>query len=66
VDNHVVHFMMWGGAQFSVGGIIIGLVVLGVIRKQAQQAMESIVNSIQPWLLHHSCLQVPALFEFLS
>ena len=36
-----------------VGGTIPGLVVLGSIRKQAEQAMRSkIASSIPPWALH--------------
>lgn len=56
MDNYVVHFM-FGRAQFSGRGITVGLVVLGAIRKQAPQAMGSIVNGTPPRLLHH--LQPP-------
>ena len=49
-----------GRAQPIVGGVIPGLVVLGSYRKQAEQATGSKpVSSL-------FCLQVPALFEFLS
>jgi hypothetical protein len=44
-----------------VGGAISGLVVLGSISKQAEQAMRSkLVNSLPPRPLHQLCLQVPA------
>jgi hypothetical protein len=50
-----------------VGGAITGLVVLGSIRKQAEQAVESKpVSSTLHGLCISSCLQVPALCEFLS
>jgi hypothetical protein len=57
-----------GRAQPIVGEVIPGLVVLGSIRKQAEQAMKSKpVSSIPPWPLHRplspgSCT---ALYEFL-
>jgi hypothetical protein len=48
-----------------VGGAIPGLVVLGSIRKQAEQAMESKpVSSTLHGLCISSCLQVAALLEF--
>jgi hypothetical protein len=48
-----------------VGGAIPGLVVLGSIRKQAEQASGSKpVSNIPPWPLHQ--LLLPALCEFLS
>jgi hypothetical protein len=48
-----------------VGGAIPGLVVLGSIRKQAEQARESKpVRNIPPWLLHQ--LLLPDLLEFQS
>ena len=50
-----------------VGGTTPELVVLGSIRKQAEQAMRSKPeSSIPPWPLHQLLLQVPALLEFLS
>ena len=52
-----------GKAQLIVGGAIPGLVILGSIRKLAEQASKHrlpMVSAIS------SCLQVPALFEFLS
>jgi hypothetical protein len=37
-----------------VGGALLRLVVLGSLRKQADQAMGSkLVSSIPPWPLHH-------------
>ena len=58
---------MYGGAQPIVGGIILRLVFLGSIRKQAEQVMRSKpVSSTPPWLLHQLQLQVPVLLEFLS
>jgi hypothetical protein len=48
-----------------VGGAIPGLVVLGSLRRQAEQARESNqLSSIPPWPLHQLLLQVPALCEF--
>jgi hypothetical protein len=48
-----------------VGCAIPGLVVLGSIRKQAEQARGSKpVSSIPPWSLHQ--LLLPDLCEFLS
>jgi hypothetical protein len=48
-----------------VGGAIPGLVVLGSIRKQAEQARRSKpVSSIPPWPLHQPLL--PDLLEFQS
>jgi hypothetical protein len=48
-----------------VGGSIPGLVVLGSIRKQAEQARGSkAVSNIPPWPLHQ--LLLPALLEFQS
>jgi hypothetical protein len=48
-----------------VGGAIPGLVVLGSIRKQAEQARGSKpVSNIPPWPLHH--LLYPDLLEFQS
>ena len=50
-----------------MSGAISEMVVLGSIRKQAEQAMESKpVSSIPPWPLISFSLQVPALLEFLS
>ena len=46
-----------------VGGAISGLVVLGSIRKQAEQARGSKPVSST---LHGLCLQLPALCKFLS
>jgi hypothetical protein len=49
----------------TVGGAIPGLVVLGSIRKQAEQARGSKpVSDIPPWPLHQ--LLLPDLLEFLS
>ena len=46
-----------------VGGTICGLVVLGSIREQAEQARGSkTVKNIPPWPLHQ--LLLPDLFEF--
>jgi hypothetical protein len=46
-----------------VGGTICGLVVLGSIREQAEQARGSkTVKNIPPWPLRH--LLLPDLFEF--
>jgi hypothetical protein len=46
-----------------VGGAIPGLVVLGSIRKQAEQARESKpVRNISPWPLHQ--LLLPDLLKF--
>ena len=51
----------WGGPL--VGGTISGLVVLGSIRKQAEQARGSKpVRNIPPWPLHQ--LLLPDLLEF--
>jgi hypothetical protein len=48
-----------------VGGTISGLVVLGSIRKQAEQARVSkSVSNIPPWPLHQ--LLLPDLLEFQS
>jgi hypothetical protein len=48
-----------------VGGTIPGLVVLGSIRKQAEQARGSKpVSNIPPWPLHQ--LLLPDLLEFQS
>jgi hypothetical protein len=48
-----------------VGGTISGLVVLGFIRKQAEQARGSKpVRNIPPWPLHQ--LLLPDLLEFQS
>jgi hypothetical protein len=48
-----------------VGGTISGLVFLGFIREQAEQASGSKpVNNTPPWLLHQVLL--PDLLEFLS
>jgi hypothetical protein len=48
-----------------VGGAFSGLVVLGPIRKQAEQASGSKpVKNIPPWPLHQ--LLLPDLFEFQS
>ena len=50
-----------------VGGSIPGLVVLGSIRKQAEQDRGiKPVSSISLWPLHPLHLQVPTLCEFLS
>lgn len=56
-----------GGPQPIVGSAIPGKVVLGAMRKQAEQAlMNKLVSNITPWSLHHSCFHVPARFQFLS
>jgi hypothetical protein len=53
----------WGGPL--VGGAISGLVVLGSIRKQAEQARGcKPVRNIPPWPLHQ--LLLPDLLEFQS
>jgi hypothetical protein len=53
------------GERPLVGGTISGLVVLGSIREQAEQAKGSKpVKSIPPWLLHQ--LLLPDLLEFQS
>jgi hypothetical protein len=53
----------WGGPL--VGGAISGLVVLGSIRKQAEQARRGKpVKNILPWPLHQ--LLLPDLLEFQS
>jgi hypothetical protein len=53
-----------------MGGAIPGLVVLGSIRKQAEQARGSKPVSSTPSMASalslSSCLQVPVLCEFLS
>jgi hypothetical protein len=46
-----------------VGGAIPGLVALGSVRKQTEQAN---ISSTLHGLCISSCLQVPALLEFLS
>ena len=56
-----------GGGPSLLGGVISGLVVLGSMRKQAEQARgNKPVSSTPPWALHQLLLQSPALFEFLS
>jgi hypothetical protein len=51
------------GERPLVGGAISGLVVLGSIREQAEQARGSKpVRNIPPWPLHQ--LLLPALCEF--
>ena len=63
---------LWGIFSISdqgggplVGGAISGLVVLGSIREQAEQARGSKpVRNIPPWPLHQ--LLLPALLEFQS
>jgi hypothetical protein len=53
------------GERPLVGGTISGLVVLGFIREQAEQARRGKpVKNIPPWPLHH--LLLPDLFEFQS
>ena len=53
----------WGGS--FVGGTTFGLVLLGSIREQAEQARGSkSVRNIPPWLLHQ--LLLPDLLEFQS
>jgi hypothetical protein len=53
------------GERPLVGGTISGLVVLGSIREQTEQARGSkTVKNIPPWTLHH--LLLPDLFEFQS
>jgi hypothetical protein len=48
-----------------MGGTISGLVVLGSVRKQAEQARGSKpVSNILPWPLHQ--LLLPGLLEFQS
>jgi len=54
-----------GRTQPIVGGAVPGLVVLGSIREQAEQAMESKpVSNIPPWPLPQ--LLLPDLLEFQS
>ena len=63
---------LWGIFSISdqregplVGGVILGLVVLGSIREQAEQARGSKpVRNIPPWPLHQ--LLLPDLLEFQS
>ena len=51
------------GERLLVGGTIVGLVVLGSIREQAEQARGSKpVKNIPPWPLHQ--LLLPDLLEF--
>jgi hypothetical protein len=53
------------GERPLVGGTISGLVVLGSIREQAEQARGGKpVKNIPPWLLYQ--LLLPDLFEFQS
>jgi hypothetical protein len=53
------------GERPLVGGAISGMVVLGYIREQAEQARGSKpVKSIPPWPLHQ--LLLPDLLEFQS
>ena len=53
------------GERPLVGGTISGLVVLGSIREQAEQARRGKpVKNIPPWPLHQ--LLLPDLFEFQS
>jgi hypothetical protein len=53
------------GVGFLVGGTFSGLVVLGSIREQADQARGSKpVRTIPPWPLHQ--LLLPDLLEFQS
>ena len=53
------------GERPLVGGTIPGLVVLGSIKKQAEQARESKpVSNIPPWPLHQ--LLLPDVLEFQS
>ena len=53
------------GERPLVGGTIPGLVVLGSIREQAEQARGSKpARNIPPWPLHQ--LLLPALLEFQS
>jgi hypothetical protein len=57
--------LMIKGKAALVGGAIPGLVVLGCIRKQAEQARGSKpVSNIPPWPLHQ--LLLPDLLEFQS
>jgi hypothetical protein len=51
------------GERPLVGGTISGLVVLGLIREQAEQATGGkLVKNIPPWSLHQ--LLLPDLLEF--
>jgi hypothetical protein len=53
------------GGGPTVGGVIPGLVVLGSIRMQAEQARGSKpISNIPPWPLHQ--LLLPDLLEFQS
>jgi len=58
---------LWERAHLTVSGAIPGLVLLGSIRKQAEQAMMSkpVINSTLPWLLHQ-LLPLGSCPEFLS
>jgi hypothetical protein len=57
--------LMIKGGRPLVGGTISVLVVLGSIRKQAEQARESRqISNIPPWPLHQ--LLLPNLLEFQS
>jgi hypothetical protein len=49
-----------------VGGAVPGQVVWESIKKKTEQAMRSKpVSNTPSWLLRRSCVQVPALLEFL-
>ena len=52
------------GKRPLVGGAISGLVVLGSIREQAEQARGKPIKNIPPWPLHQ--LLLPDLLEFQS
>ena len=57
LDLAIKHSDQWERAQPIVGGAIFGLVVLGSIRKQAEQVMGSKpVSSILYWLLQQLLL----------
>ena len=57
--------LMIKGERPLVGGTNSGLLVLGSIRKQAEQARGGkLVKNIPPWPLHQ--LLLPALLEFQS
>ena len=52
----------WGRAQPTVGGASPEQMILGCIRKQAEQAMGSKpASSVPPWPLHQFLLEVPYL-----
>lgn len=64
--GHFLNRDPWGRAQTIVGGAILELVVLGSIKKQAEQVKgNQSVSSTLYGLCISSSLQVPALLELL-